>query len=615
MGAVLHDGGCTFRVWAPNAVAVWVAGDFTAPPWDGAKVALARDASDAGSEGFVYWSAFVAGVGAGAEYRFLVQNRGGGAGSGGAAPLWRMDPYGRDATSSEGNSRTIDASFPWSGTFAMPAWNDLVLYELHIGTFNAAAGAIGTFDDACARLDYLRDLGFSGVEVMPAEDFDTPTSWGYNPALPFAIDSAYAGSSATVAHVIQRFVEAAHAAGDPTRPGLAVIFDVVYNHLGPEGLGPCLWQFDGWSQNGYGGIYLYNDERAACAFGEKNRPDFGRPEVRQFFRDNAMMWLGDYQADGLRLDSTLNVRRAVPHGGNEGPDIPEGWLLLQAINDSKNGEFPWKIAIAEDLQNDDWITRPTGAGGAGFDAQWDATFRDAVREAVVTPHDADRDMGAVAAAIGETYSAAGMQQRIVYVESHDEAAIARLPDRIWPGNASSWAARKRSTLAAGIVFTSPGIPMIFQGQEFLEWTRWSDTEPLDWTKAVTFAGIWALYRDLVHIRRNKGGNTNGLRGDGIHVFHVNEGAKVIAFHRWLAGGPGDDVVVVANFSERSFPSYSVGFPRAGTWYLRFNSDWAGYSGDFGNTGYDTTAGDGPTQGLPFGGNVGLGPYSLIALSQ
>jgi 1,4-alpha-glucan branching enzyme len=613
MGAILHNGGCTFRVWAPNASAVWVAGDFTSPSWGDGMVALARDAQDVASEGHGYWSAFVPGVGAGAEYRYVVQNGGVGPGNPGGAAVWKMDPYGRDATSSEGNSRTVDGSYPWTGTYQMPAWNDLVLYELHVGTFNAAPGTIGTFEDACARLDYVRDLGMSAIEVMPAEDFDTTTSWGYNPALPFAIDNAYAGSSGPVPHVIQRFVETAHAVGQ-ARPGLAVIFDVVYNHLGPEGLGPCLWQFDGWSQDGYGGVYLYNDGRAACAFGEKNRPDFGRSEVRQFFRDNAMMWLRDYQADGLRLDSTLNIRRAVPHGGNQGPDLPEGWLLLQNITDAKNAELPWKIAIAEDLQTDDAITASTGAGGAGFDAQWDAAFRDTVRQAVITPDDADRDVRAVAAAVAASYSGAG-QKRVVYVESHDEAAIARLPDAIWPGNASGWAARKRSTLAAGIVFTSPGTPMVFQGQEMLEWTRWSDTTPLDWSKATTYAGIVALYRDLARVRRDFGGNTSGLRGGGVQVFHVNDGAKVLAFHRWMNGGRGDDVVVVANFSGVAFPSYRVGFPGGGTWYLRFNSDWSAYSPDFTNVGYDTTAGDDPADGLPCSGNVGLGPYSLIALSQ
>ena len=608
MGAILHDGGCTFRVWAPNASAVWVAGEFTTPPWQDGAVRMARDENDPSSTGFRYWSCFVPGVGAGVRYKLLIQN-------GGGPRFWKMDPYCRDATSSTGDSITADDTFAWKGSFSMPAWNEMVIYELHVGTFNAQPNAIGTFDEAIGRLDYLRDLGVNAIEVMPAEDFDTETSLGYNPALLFALDNAYTSDEKPEGEpqVLKRFVQAAH--GDGTGPGIAVVFDVVYNHFGPEGLGDCLWQFDGWSQGDYGGIYLYNDNRAACPWGTKNRPDFGRPEVRQILRDNAMMWLHQYQADGLRFDSVLNIRRIVDQDGRDRGENPEGWALAQWINRDKNADQPWKITIAEDLQNEDWITRSSGAGGAGFDAQWDPIFRDAVRAAVVSPDDATRDMRAVAAAIAKSYNASGAFQRIIYVESHDEADKLRLPDVVWRGNAAGWHARKRSTLATGIVFTSPGIPMIFQGQEFLEWTTWSDKQPLDWTKAGTFSGIRDLYRDLIRIRRNGYGNTRGLCGEHVNVFHVNEEAKVVAFHRWDIGGPGDDVVVVANFSTLPFASYDVGFPRAGTWYLRFNSDWAAYAADFGNVGYDTTAGGGGNQGMPFDGNVGVGAYSLIVLSQ
>src|SRR5258708_5624775 len=90
---------------------------------------------------------------------------------------------------------------------------------------------------------------------------------------------------------------------------------------------------------------------------------------------------------------------------------------------------------------------------------------------------------------------------------------------------------------------------------------------------------------------------------------------VLAYHRWDQGGPGDDVVVVANLKNRSLPSYNVGFPRSGTWFLRFNSDFRGFSPDFGNVGYDTTANGGGTQGMPFDGNVGLGPYGVCIYSQ
>jgi 1,4-alpha-glucan branching enzyme len=599
MGAVPHDGGCTFRVWAPNAQTVWVAGDFSAPAWDAGKVALARDDNDPNGPGHADWSAFVPGVAVGAEYRFVIRNP-----AADPDPIWRMDPYGRDATSSTGNSIVCDSAFDWGpAVFQMPHWNEMVIYQLHVGTFNARPGKVGTFADALPRLDYLRDLGVNAIQLLPAEDFDTDTSMGYNPSLPFAIDDAYGRSKA-----VQEFVKQAHARG------LAVLFDVVYNHFGPE-MGPCLWRFDGWGRDGYGGIYLYNDGRAACPWGERNRPDFGRGEVRQYLRDNATMWLHEYRADGLRFDSTVNVHRVIDHDGNDRGGNGDGWDLLSWINDEKNRELPWNVTIAEDLQNDDAITQPTGQGGAGFDAQWDPAFRDKVRGALVAADDRDRDVGAVASAMAKDYNGAGPFQRIVYVESHDEAKDGRLPEKIWWGHATSWAARKRSTLGAAVALTAPGIPMIFMGAEFLEFGAWGDRTPLDWGKVNRFGGIVDLYRDLIRVRRNWYDNTRGLRGPNVNVFHVNPAAKVLAYHRWMDGGPGDDVVVVANFSAERFDGYAVGFPRPGTWYLRFNSDWRHYADDFGDTGYDTTAGGDGLHGLPFGGNVGLGPYSAIVLSQ
>ena len=206
----------------------------------------------------------------------------------------------------------------------------------------------------------------------------------------------------------------------------------------------------------------------------------------------------------------------------------------------------------------------------------------------------------------------------LYTESHDEVANgqARVPEQIWPGNADSWYARKRSTLGAALVFTAPGIPMLFQGQEFLEDQWFRDTDPLDWQKKQTFAGIFALYRDLVAIRRNRDGGFRGLQGQNVNVFHVNNHGKAVAFHRWDLGGPGDDVVVVANFANRTYDSYSIGLPHAGLWRVRFNSDWQGYSDDFANTaGYDTVAGPPGQDGLAHRANVGLGPYSALILTQ
>jgi 1,4-alpha-glucan branching enzyme len=339
--------------------------------------------------------------------------------------------------------------------------------------------------------------------------------------------------------------------------------------------------------------------------------------VRQYLRDNVLFWLNKYRLDGLRFDSVVNIRNR--NGSNNDPagDLPDGWSLLQWINNEIRATQPWKITIAEDLQDNEWITKDTGAGGAGFSSQWDAGFVHAIRSAIITAHDADRDMQAVRSALLHGYNGSSVQ-RVIYTESHDEVANgkSRVPEEIWPGNAGSWFSRKRSTLGAAMVLTAPGIPMIFQGQEFLEDGYFQDTVPLDWGRLQAFSGINLLYRDLIRLRRNWFNQIRGLRGQHINVHCVNHTDKLIAFHRWENGGAGDDVIVVANFADRSYDSYTLGMPRAGRWRVRFNSDWQGYSPDFGNhMGYDAFAGNGPRDNMPFQANVGIGPYSVLILSQ
>jgi 1,4-alpha-glucan branching enzyme len=390
---------------------------------------------------------------------------------------------------------------------------------------------------------------------------------------------------------------------------------VVYNHFGPGDLD--LWRFDGWSSADHnGGIYFYDNNRSHTAWGD-TRPDYGRPEVRQYIRDNALFWLNKYRMDGLRFDSVVNIRNRDGNNNDPATDLPDGWSLLQWINDDIRSSQPWKITIAEDLQNNDWITRVTSAGGAGFGSQWDAGFVHPIRQAIITTNDADRDMGAVSEALSRRYNEAAVQ-RVIYTESHDEVANghARVPEEIWPGNAGSWYSRKRSTLGAALVFTAPGIPMIFQGQEFLEDGYFQDSVPLDWAKLAIFAGIQLLYRDLIRLRRNWFDQTRGLRGQNISVHHVNQVDKLIGFHRWENGGAGDDVIVVANFAHQGYDSYSLGFPRGGLWRVRFNSDWQGYSSDFSNhPGFDALAEPGSQDQMGFHASIGIGPYSVLILSQ
>ena len=488
-----------------------------------------------------------------------------------------------------------------SPSFTTPPWNEMVIYEMHIGTFNDTVGGTpGNFNSAISRLDQLVSLGVNAVKVMPVNEFAGDFSWGYNPSDPFAIESIYGGMNE-----YKRFINECHARG------IAVIQDIVHNHYGPSDLD--MWRYDGWYTNNLGGIYFYNDYRASTPWGD-TRPDYGRGEVRVYIRDHAMVWLQEYRADGLRWDSTVNIRNT---NNGVGTDIPDGWSLMQYANNEIDAAVSWKISIAEDLQNNASITKDTSAGGAGFDSQWDAQFVHPIRDALITGSDSSRNMFSVRDALVHKYNSDSFE-RVIYTESHDEVANgkSRVPEEIWPGNAGSWASKKRSTMGGALVMTSPGIPMIFQGQEVLEDGFFADTDPVDWTKLTTYAGIQTMYRDLIRLRRNWFDTTRGLRGQNINVHHINDTNKVIGFHRWQNGGAKDDVLIVANFANTTYSSYNLGFPRAGLWKVRFNSDWNGYSSDFANwSSFDTTAVSGAKDGMSYNANVGIGAYTVIILSQ
>jgi 1,4-alpha-glucan branching enzyme len=594
MGAIPYQGGTTFCVWAPFAVQVHVAGEFN--DWS--------DSSDIMySENNGYWSVDVSGAGSGQQYKYVIscpdQQR-----------ILRNDPYARSMTQKHGILNSVIASFDESYStsgYEAPSWNELVIYEMHIGSFVYDPSSLrkqGSFAAAIGKLDYLCDLGINAVEVMAIAEFDTEVSWGYNPAYIFAIEDEYGGPDG-----FRNFVNEAH------KRGIAVILDVVYSHLGDPA--DDMWRFDGWSENGKGGIYFYNDWRSSTAWGQ-TRFDYGRSEVRKYIIDNALRWLEQRFVDGLRWDSVGSIRNVNDKNNDPSGDIPDGWSLMQEINSLIEQHQPWKISIAEDLKDNEWITKEVSSGGAGFDAQWDAGYLRTVRNALVVSDDKDRDMCAIRDAITKRYNTNAFE-RVIYTESHDDDGNEhyRLPETIWPGNAGSYYSKKRSTLGAALMFASPGIPMIFMGQEFLESGCFKkNPQELDWSKTITYSGICQLYRDLIHLRRNWFNNTRGLCGQHVNVYHTNNVGKVIAFHRWDQGGSGDDVVIVLNFAGEGYSDYVVGFPRSGSWRMRFNSDWNGYSSDFRNwSSFDTEVYDTPYDGMPCTGNINIGPYSAIILSQ
>ena len=589
MGAIPTSKGVAFRVWAPNAEQVYVIGSFN--DWNETSLPLVREQNG-------NWSTNVPSAKPGDEYRYLIH--------GPAGPLSRIDPYARKVTNAAGNGIIYQPkAFAWGeDPFNMATGNELVIYEMHIGTFNVKEkGHPGTFESATEKFPYLKELGINAIEVMPIVEFSGDFSWGYNPAHPFAVESIYGGSDA-----FKLFVKAAH------EQGIAVIVDVVYNHFGPGDLD--LWQFDGWSENEKGGIYFYNDRRSQTPWGE-TRPDYGRDEVRQYLRNNALMWFEEYHVDGLRWDMIAYIKSIDGNEENPANDIPEGWNLMQWINVEIQQLFPGKISIGESMKNNPWVTKDVGAGGAGFNAQWDAEFVHPVRQAVISRDDKLRDAVEVSKAIEHRYDEDAFK-RVIYTESHDEIANgrARVPEEIWPGKVDSWFSKKRSTLGAAIVLTSPGIPMIFQGQELLEDRWFQDKDPIDWSRVEGENGILSMYRDLIALRRNQSGVTRGLCGQNIHIYHVDNEAKVIAFHRWDGQGPTDSVVVVVNMTNENRDKYLIGFPRVGLWKTRFNSDSYNYGPNFANhPTTDVEAREGESDGLPCSGEIGIGPYTVVIFSQ
>ncbi|MDO5727372.1 MAG: alpha-amylase family glycosyl hydrolase [Bowdeniella nasicola] len=568
MGAIPITNGFAFRVWAPNADAVSVVGDFN--DWDASAHPLISD--DAGN-----WYTEVPGAHHGQEYKYVITN--------GEREFYRIDPRANRVTNSVGNGVLYDhARFDWGEhDFCTPALHELVIYETHIGSF-VDDGDDGPADlaDLTGKLSYLRNLGVNAIELMPLMEFAGDYSWGYNPAHIFAVESSYGGPDA-----LKNFIKHAHQAG------IAVIIDVVYNHFGPSDL--SLWQFDGWSENDGGGIYFYQDHRASTPWGD-TRPDYGRQEVRDFIVDNARMWLRDYRADGLRLDMTPYMRTI---DGFNGP-IADGWRTMARVGTMVREEFPGRITIAEDLHNDAAVTDPDAGA---MHAQWDNQFVHPIRATLIADSDEQRNPSVVAKAISHAYH--HPFDRVIYTESHDEVANgkARIPTEVSTEDPTGWKAQKLATLGAALVLTTPGVPMLFQGQEFLEDEWFRDTVPLDWSLAWKFRDLTQMFRDLIALRRNLDGNSPALSGPHTRILHADDTTGLLAFCRATVD---DDhaVIIAANFTAQPQRA-RVELPSGGMWRVRFNSDARRYSQLFGDhPTADLDASDGSAI-------VDVAPYSAV----
>jgi 1,4-alpha-glucan branching enzyme len=577
MGATLVAGGATFRAWAPRAREVHVLGDFNG--WR-------RDAdSRLHAVGNGHWAGFVATVGERAAYKFYVIGTGG--------ERHKRDPYARDLSFDPpfpfSNCLVLDPGrFPWHDAgFTPPPFHELVVYQLHVGTFSPAPGSDGgTFLDVLDRLPYLVALGVNAIQPLPIAEFPTDFSLGYNGTDYFSPETDYAvppgprldAYVARVNGLLAARGQGPYRAADVTEPadqlralvdtchvyGLAVILDVVYNHAGGGFDAESLYFFDEAPRGDNNDSLYFTDQGWAGGLVFA----YWKRDVRQFLIDNAVFLLREYHADGFRYDEVSVIDR---YGG---------WDFCRDLTATCRVVRPGAIQIAEYWPVNAAVTNATVDGGAGFDATWHDGLRDSARAALEQAaggRDARVDMSRVARALAPS-SVRDAWRAVQGVENHDivkageHPRVARLAD---PSNARSWYARSRARVATGLLLTAPGIPMLFMGQEFLEDKPWKDeprAEYLIWWAGLeggdkAMADHLRFTQDLVALRRRE----PALSGSGLNVFHVHDGNRVIAFHRWRPG-IGGDVVVVATLSETTWYGYELGFPRGGRWREAFNSD-------------------------------------------
>ncbi len=576
VGAWLTPDGCFFRVWAPSATRVTVLIQ-DPPAWEFAEPGTEQDLVESGG----YWSGTVSGVQAGTLYRFRIENPA--ANGADPSPLHRLDPAARDvlhsgllkdATTSDNGSVVLGADpYPWAD-FTPPRFENFIIYQFHIGTFAGRNDGLdkgwATFQDVESKLGYIREMGFNCIQPLPVHEFAADRSWGYNPASFFAPESSY-GHPDELRHL----VDAAH------RQGLAVIFDVVYNHAGPDD--NVLWQFDGWAHPDVdregrpiqgGGIYYEGGQDTSWGRG----PAWWKREVQDYFYQNARMFLEEYRADGLRFDVTTQIN---------GPNLAEVVGRLRQ-------DFPDRYLIAEHLPDHPWIIDE-----GRFCATWDADSHHEAQRALQGTDPVNKVKGF----LGWDGYAESWNLVKYTMGSHDDVGDDRggnakdgltnpdarhryLIDQL--GGRGDWHARAKCRLAWALNAAMPGTPMMFMGSEChmaapnVAWGYWHDGRDangdhrFDWSIAGDATGM--EMRRLVAAANAVRWQNPALRAGSLAVPHEDHTNQVLAFTRQL---DGNLLLVVVNLGETNFGGYGYGVRTGGhqgQWTQVLCSQDAAYGG-------------------------------------
>jgi 1,4-alpha-glucan branching enzyme len=639
MGATLVAGGATFKVWAPLAQAVYLNGLLGgAPNWSTSTnpdLLLTKDPTG-------YWTGFLASVQDGDLYKYYVV----GQPSGSAG--YKRDPYARELTASTTFPFGVNcivrsaASYPWHDqAFVTPDYSDLIIYQLHIGAFAPAVFPnCGTFLDVIGKIPYLAPLGINLLQPLPISECKETFDEGYDGADLFSPDSLYTvydpsalGSYLTTINGLLAAkgcapLTAAQISGGPNQLkamvdlchlyGIAVAFDVVYNHAGGfEGDDESIYF---WDREGIPGQVSNNESLFFTNVGVVGGLSFAlwKQNVCQFLIDNASFFINEFHVDAFRYDEI-----SLLLGANQ----PSGWTLCQNLTSTlryikdrllQNAEY-WPGEFSASVPS---IVQPASQGGAGFDTVQHDALRIAIRGAIQSASFGGSSAVDMDAILGSLYPP-GLPQAwnaVPCVENHDVVYVGRdvrIPVLADGSDAQSFYARSRSKVATGLLLAAPGIPQLFMGQEFLENRQWCDDPTaqgnlLEWVALASgnkaMADQLRFTQDFVGLRWQE----PALRGQSIHPYYSNNNDRVIAFHRWVEG-QGLDVVVVASLNDNPFFGYQLGFPQYGRWAERFNSDvydnWVNPLA-VGNNGAIYATG-GPLHDLPYSTSITIPPRAIL----
>jgi 1,4-alpha-glucan branching enzyme len=641
MGANLIDaGGATFRAWAPRATAVYLNGTFAGTPRTGqtGDLLMAKDANG-------YWTGFVPNAADGDPYHYWVV----GEGSSG----YKRDPYAREMATDTPfpNCSCLirsGSAYPWhDSAFVTPDFSNMIVYQLHVGTYAPSSpGVASTFLDVIGKIEYLVALGVNVLQPLPIDELETDPSMGYNGADYFSLDFPYvvsgqaalSGYLATINRLLAAKGIPPTAIEDITSGpaqlkvlvdlchlyGIAVVFDVVYNHAGGfEGDDESLYFWDraAAANDNNQSLYFTNMGLAGgLSFALWNS------DVRQFIVNSARFYIEEFHVDGFRYDEISALLSM---------NQDSGWSFCRDLTSTlcylkprllQNAEY-WPFEFQNYPRPSPLIVTPTGSGGTGFDVLQHDGLRSAVRSAVqqaAQGQSAAVNFDTIAGNLYPQGFAHGWQA-VTCVENHDLVAAGReprIPALADGSNARSWYARSRSRFATGLLLTAPGIPQLFMGQEFLEDKQWNwdptSAANLIWWDGLTpgvdqaMADHLRFTQDLIRLRWSQ----PALRGDSVNPFHVHNQNRVIAFHRWLQG-TGTDIIVVATLAETTWYNYTLGFPYPGRWVEVFNSDvydnWV--NPVVAGNGGGIVASGGPLHGFQASANVVIAANGMVVFAH